>query len=71
MRRREVLAVLGVAAWPRAARAQQHPPMGVPEGGSHFPVIGFLYAVLVLLSHKAARAGARGHRLRGLMIRSM
>ena len=46
MRRREVLAVLGGAAWPLAARAQQHPPMGVPEGGSRLPVIGFLYAVL-------------------------
>src|SRR5262249_36930969 len=38
----------GAAAWPLAARAQQHPPMGVPPqlSGVRHPVIGVLYTVL-------------------------
>src|ERR1700694_391300 len=44
MRRRDFIAALGsAAAWPLAARAQQHPPMGVPSSGTRQPVIGFLY----------------------------
>jgi membrane protein DedA with SNARE-associated domain len=39
--------------------------------GRFVSVLRTFAALLVLLSHKAARAGARGHRLRGLMIRSM
>ena len=47
MRRRVVFALLGcAAAWPLGVSGQQHPPMGVPAGGTHHPVIGFLYAVL-------------------------
>src|SRR5918993_5157322 len=47
MRRREFIALVGgAAAWPLAARGQQHPPMGVPPGGTQHPVIGFLYGVL-------------------------
>jgi putative ABC transport system substrate-binding protein len=48
--RRKFLATLGGAAmaWPLAARAQQHPPMGVPLPlpGERQLVIGFLHAVL-------------------------
>src|SRR5437870_7216393 len=49
MKRREFIALLGAsaAAWPLAAHAQQHPPMGVPPlSGANRPVIGFLYDVL-------------------------
>src|SRR5262249_44962398 len=47
-RRRKFIALLGgAAAWPLAARAQQHPPMGVPPPlpGERQLVIGFLHAV--------------------------
>jgi putative ABC transport system substrate-binding protein len=46
MKRREFIAVIGGAAlsWPLAARAQQHPPMGVPSSGTR--VIGFLHDTL-------------------------
>jgi putative ABC transport system substrate-binding protein len=50
VRRREFITLLGGAAatWPLAARAQQHPPMGVPSQSSsvRHPVIGFLYTIL-------------------------
>ena len=49
MRRRNFIALLGSAAvaWPLAAHAQQHPPMGVPPPlpGDRQLVIGFLHAV--------------------------
>jgi putative ABC transport system substrate-binding protein len=47
MRRRHFIGLIGgAAAWPLAARAQQHPPMGVPSSGTRQPVLGFLYATL-------------------------
>jgi ABC-type uncharacterized transport system substrate-binding protein len=47
LRRREFMTLLGGAVvLPLAARAQQHPPMGVPSSGTRHPVIGVLSDVL-------------------------